>query len=187
MKYNLLAERRTRGIPRAFVEYTTSSTTGGGDQADFQALPVDLTTQEEDAIEAFLTPDLRGQKSRGSVTNRSGTDWISAVYDALCAAARDECPDEGILDRIFESYRVSERDVRSAFEDYRKLSSGVRSRVFRPAVMKTMMELVALAHRRRVLGLRRFVLTLPAPSFVPSRPRSHPDRTGSEGRAVLSQ
>ncbi len=150
VKYNLLAERRTRGIPRAFVEYTTFLDDWRREIKRIStALPVDLTTQEEDAIEAFLTPDLRGQKSRGSVTNRFGTDWISAVYDALCAAARDECPDEGILDRIFESYRASERDVRSAFEDYRKLSSGVRSRVFRPAVMKTMMELVALAHRRR--------------------------------------
>lgn len=150
LKYNLLAERHTRGFPRVFVEYTNLLNDWRREiKRISMSLPIDLTTQEEDAIEEFLTPDLRRQKNRGLVTSRFGTDWISAVYDALCVAARDECPDEGMLDRIFESYRASEHDFRSAFEDYRKLSSSVRSRIFRPAVVKSMIELVAMAHRRR--------------------------------------
>ncbi|WP_082948112.1 sulfotransferase family protein [Mycobacterium sp. 852014-52450_SCH5900713] len=150
LKYNLLAERDTRGIPRVFVEYA-------GLLDDWRreikristALPIDLTPQAADAVDEFLTPDLRRQRNRGPVTNRFGTDWISEIYDAQCMAARDECPDEEMLDHIFESYRASERDFRSALEDYRELSGGVRSRIFRPAVVKPMIELVAMAHRRR--------------------------------------
>ncbi|KLO37873.1 hypothetical protein ABW17_21295 [Mycobacterium nebraskense] len=150
LKYNLLAERHTRGMPRVFVEYTNLLDDWRREiKRISMALPVDLNTQEEHAIEEFLTPDLRRQKNHGSVTNRFGTDWISAVYDAQCVAARDECLDEGMLDRIFESYRSSEHDFRSAFEGYRQLSGGVRSRIFRPAVVKPMIELVALAHRRK--------------------------------------
>ena len=150
LKYNLLAERHTRGIPRVFVEYTNLLDDWRREiKRISMALPIDLHTQQEGAVDEFLTPDLRRQKNRGSVTSRFGTDWISAVYDAQCMAARDECPDEGMLDRIFESYRASEHDFRSAFADYRKLSGGVRTRIFRPAVVKPMMELVAMAHRRR--------------------------------------
>lgn len=150
LKYNLLAERDTRGIPRVFIEYPKLLDDWRTEiKRVSMALPIDLDTEGEDAVEAFLTPDLRRQRSLGSVTNRFGTDWISAVYDAQCMAARDECPDENILDRIYESYRASERDFRSAFEDYRKLTGGVRSRIFRPALVKPMIELVALAHRRK--------------------------------------
>ncbi|GAA4535462.1 sulfotransferase family protein [Mycobacterium paraffinicum] len=150
LKYNLLAERHTRGIPRVFVEYTSLLEDWRREIKRIStALSIDLNTLEQDAIDEFLTPDLRRQRNRGSVTNRFGTDWISAVYDAECMAARDECPDEAMLDRIFESYRASERDFRSAVEDYRKLSGGVRSRIFRPSVMKPLMELGAMAHRRK--------------------------------------
>ncbi|OBB97243.1 hypothetical protein A5781_13840 [Mycobacterium sp. 852002-30065_SCH5024008] len=150
LKYSLLAERHTRGLPRVFVEYTNLLDDWRKEIKRISAaLPIDLNTQQEDAIDEFLTPDLRRQRNRGPVTDRFGTRWISAVYDALCVAARDECPDEGMLDRIFESYRASERDIRSAYEDYRKLSGGVRARIFRPAVMKPLMELVAMAHRRK--------------------------------------
>ena len=150
LKYNLLAERDTRGIPRVFVEYPNLLDDWRREiKRISMALPIDLTTEDADAIEEFLTPDLRRQKNGGSVTNRFGADWISSVYDAQCLAARDESPDEGMLDRIFQSYRSSENDFRSAFEGYRKLSGGVRTRIFRPAIVKPMIELVAMAHRRR--------------------------------------
>ena len=49
-----------------------------------------------------------------------GKDWISPVYEELGAAARDEPLDESVLDRVFESYRASERGFQMAFEDFRK-------------------------------------------------------------------
>ena len=54
------------------------------------------------------------------MTEPFGTDWISAVYEALSAAARDEPWDESVLDRVFEAYRASERGFRTAFDDFRE-------------------------------------------------------------------
>src|SRR6185437_1854577 len=77
LKYNLLAERDTRGIPRVFVEYPNLLDDWRREiKRISMALPIDLTTEDADAIEEFLTPDLRRQKNGGSVTNRFGADWI---------------------------------------------------------------------------------------------------------------
>lgn len=150
LKYNLMAERYTRDVPRVFVEYTSLL-------ADWRkeikrisaALSVDLETGDNDAIDAFLTPDLRRQRSSGTITERFGTDWISASYDALCAAARDGSPDTVTLDRIFEAYQASEHDYRTLFEDFHTRSKSVQSRIFRPSIVKPMIELMAMVHRRK--------------------------------------
>jgi len=105
---NLLAERDTRGLPRVFVDYATSLMTGAGSKADFCSAWDRSPHRDEGAIDGFLKPDLRRQRYSGPVTEPFGTDWISAVYDALCAAARDEPCDESALDRVFEAYRASE-------------------------------------------------------------------------------
>ena len=95
------------------------------------ALAIDLSTRDEDAIEEFLTPDLRRQQHCGSVTELLGADWISTVYGALCAAARDEPLDGSALDRVFDEYRANEDRFRAAFEDFHKIHT---SRSFgRPA------------------------------------------------------
>lgn len=150
LKYSLLAERYTRGLPRVFVDY-----------ADFlddwpreikriaTTLEIDLNTQQEDAIEEFLTPDLRRQRHSGCVEGLVGTDWISAVYTMLCEAAHDEPPDEAALDGIFDSYRASEHELCTAFNDFSSLSKKMLFRFLRPSIAMPMMELVAIAHRRR--------------------------------------
>jgi hypothetical protein len=150
LKYNLLAERYTRGLPRVFVDY-----------ADFlddwpreikrisTALEIDLNTQEAAAIEEFLTTDLRRQRQCGRIDGFFGADWISAVYQALCAAARDEPLDGPALDCLFDSYRASEHELRVAFKDFRSLSRRLLFRLLRPSIAMPMMELVAIAHRRR--------------------------------------
>nr|BBX77305.1 hypothetical protein MFLOJ_10920 [Mycobacterium florentinum] len=150
LKYSLLAERYTRGLPRVFVDY-----------ADFvdnwrrevkriaTTLDIDLNTQQEDAIEEFLTPDLRRQRHSGCVQGLGGADWISTVHATLCEAAHDEPLDGAALDRIFEWYRASEHELRSAFADFRALSKRALYRFLRPSIAMPMMELVALAHRRR--------------------------------------
>jgi len=85
------------------------------------------------------------------VTEPFGTDWISTVYDALCAAARDEPCDESALDRVFEAYRASEYGFRTAFEGYRRMRKYV---LLRPSVISLIQEVLALAHRRKGLGPR---------------------------------
>lgn len=90
LKYNLLAERHTRGIPRVFVDY-------GNLLGDWHrevkrvaaALEIDLDTVDESAVEEFLTPELRRQRYGGPVADHFGADWVSAVYEALHGAAQD--------------------------------------------------------------------------------------------------
>lgn len=150
LKYNLLAERHTRDVPRVFVEYTSMLDDWREEIKRVSAgLPIDLETRDEEAIDAFLTPDLRRQRNCGPVIERFGTDWISASYHALCAAARDDSPDTATLDRVFEAYQASEHDYRTLFEDFRSRSKSVQARIFRPSVVKPMIELMAMVHRRR--------------------------------------
>lgn len=150
LKYNLLAERHTRELPRVFVEYASMLDDWRTEIKRISAaLPIDLETRDEEAIDAFLTPDLRRQRNCGPVIERFGADWISASYDVLCAAARDDSPDMATLDRIFEAYQASEHDYRTLFEDFDRRSKSVQSRIFRPSVVKPMIELMAMVHRRR--------------------------------------
>jgi hypothetical protein len=150
LKYTLLAEKRTRALPRVFVDYANLLDDWRREVKRISAaLAIDLNTRDEDAIEGFLTPDLRRQRQCGPVTELFGADWISQVYETLRAAARDEPWDGSLLDRVFEAYRASEHDFRTAFEDFRDLSNSLGFRLFRPSVMKPIFEARAMAHRRR--------------------------------------
>jgi hypothetical protein len=122
LKACLLAERHTRAVPRVFVDYANFLDDWRREiKRISKALAIDLDTRDEGAIEEFLTSDLRHQRNCGPVTDRFGTDWMSAVYEAMRAAARDEPWDMSALDRIFEAYRGSEHDFRKAFENCRAL------------------------------------------------------------------
>lgn len=150
LKGNLLAERHSRDVPRVFVEYTQLL----GDwrrevKRISSALEIDLSTEDESAVDDFLTPDLRRNRDCGPVVDRFGTDWMSAVYEAMHAAALDGPPDVSTLDRVFEAYRASEHDFRLALEDARRHSNSVTTRLLRPSIAKPLLEIVALAHRRK--------------------------------------
>ena len=124
LKANLLAERHTRAVPRVFVEYANLLDDWRRKIARIsKTLAIDLNTRDEGAIEKFLTSDLRHQRTCSPVTDRFGTDWMSAVYEAMRAAARDEPLDMSALNRIFDAYRESEHAFRMAFENCRALAS----------------------------------------------------------------
>lgn len=148
LKYSLLAERNTRGVPRVFVEYANLMEDWRREVKRISvALAVDVNTRDEGAVDEFLTTDLRHHRNRGALAEPFGSDWISPVYEALSAAARDEPWDEAVLDRVYDAYHAGERGFRTAFEDfdrYRKLN-----RLMRPSVMRLSLELLALVHRRR--------------------------------------
>lgn len=148
LKFNLLAERCTRGFPRVFVEYTSLLDDWRREIKEISgALAIDLNAWDEGVIEEFLTQDLRHHRHCGSVTEPFGTDWISTVYEALSAAARQEPWDQSALDRVFETYRASESGFRRAFEDHHRLNK--LSRLFRPPMIKLIYEFLAIAHLRR--------------------------------------
>jgi hypothetical protein len=148
LKFNLLAERDTRDLPRVFVEYANLLDDWRREVKRISvALGIDLDTRDEGAIEEFLTPNLYHQRHCGPVTEPFGTDWISVVYEALRAAARDEPWDQSALDRVFATYRASEHGFRTAFENCQRLHK--LNRFIRPSILKLRYEIVAMAHRRR--------------------------------------
>jgi hypothetical protein len=148
LKFNLLAERHTRGLPRVFVEYANLLDDWRREIKRISAaLPIDLDTQDEGAVEEFLKQDLHRQRYCGPVTEPFGTDWVSAVYEALSAAARDEPWDGSAMDRVFEAYRASEHGFRRAFEDFRRFHKV--NRFVRPSMLKLFGEGLAMANRRR--------------------------------------
>lgn len=150
LKCNILAERNSRGVPRVFVDYANLLDDWRREMKRISTeLPVELHTQDEDAIEEFITPGLHRQRHCGPVTDLFGADWISQVYEALHEAAQDGALDMSTLDRVFTSYRASERDFRKAFEDSRGLSNSVLFRIFRPVIARPAMEVIALAHRHK--------------------------------------
>jgi hypothetical protein len=148
LKANLLAERHTRALPRVFVEYANLLDDWRREITRISAaLGIDLNTRDEGAIEEFLTPDLHHQRHCGPVTEPFGTDWISVVYEALRAAARDEPWDQSALDRVFEVYRASEYGFRTVFEDFHRFRR--LNRLFRPSILKLNYEVLAIANRHR--------------------------------------
>ena len=151
LKYSLLSERCTRGFPRVFVEYANLLDDWRREVKRISAaLGIDLNTQDEAAVEAFLASDQRHQRHCGPVAEPFGTDWVSAVHEALRAAARDEPWDQSALDRVFEAYRASEHGFRTVFKDYRDGPRGFeRSRVLPPSIIRLGFEILAMAHRRR--------------------------------------
>ncbi|WP_082973725.1 sulfotransferase family protein [Mycobacterium sp. E2327] len=147
LKYSLLAERNTRGLPRVFVEYANLMSDWRHEMKRISAaLAIDLDTQEEPAIDEFLAPALRHHLHSGPVNEFLGSDWISATYEALSAAARDDPLDQSALDRVFETYRVSEHGFRTAFEDFHRLHR--LWRLVPISMVKVFLEANAIARRR---------------------------------------
>lgn len=120
LKYNLLAERASRAIPRVFVEYASLLRDWRTEISRIAAaLSVDLSDRDEAAIEGFLRHDLRRQRHYGEISDAFGLGWTCRVYRALSDAARDKPVDTAALDEIFDSYRASERTFRVAIEEFR--------------------------------------------------------------------
>jgi hypothetical protein len=148
LKYSLLAERDTRGVPRVFVEYSNLLEDWRREIRRIStALDIDLDNHDEDAIDDFLRPDLRHHRHSGPVTEPFGTDWINTTYQAMSAAARDQPWDELALNRVFEAYQASEHGFRTAFKDFRRYRN--LNRLLRPSMVKLSLGILAMLNRRK--------------------------------------
>jgi len=147
LKFNLLAERDTRDLPRVFVDYANLLDDWRREIKRISAaLAIDLDIGDGGAIEEFLTRDLHRQRHFGEVTDPFGTDWNSTVYEALCAAARDEPLEQSALDRVFEAYRSAEHGFRMVFQEFH--SANKANRFLRPSMFKLWLKAVAMFHGR---------------------------------------
>lgn len=147
LKYNLLAERDTRGLPRVFIDYANFLDDWRREMKRISGiLQIDLDP-DEGAVGEFLDQGLRRQRECGPVIEPFGSDWLSVSYQALRAAARDEPWDQAELDRVFREYQVTEHGFRTAIEDFHG-HFNVLYRLSR-TFMRPIFETVALAHGRR--------------------------------------
>lgn len=149
LKASLLAERKTRSVPRVFVDYGRVLDDW---RREVKRISVDLSVEldcgDEQAVDTFLTPELRHYQS-ASITDRFGAKWISSVYGILSTAAHDGPINTPALDRILDEYLASERDFRAVFEAERRYSDKAMTRVLGPTVLKWIMDVRAMAHRHR--------------------------------------
>src|SRR6202012_3810827 len=145
LKNSLLAERYTRGLPRVFVEYSYLLDDWRREVKRIStALNIDLKP-DESAINEFLAADECHQQAAGSACPEPfGTDWLTTTYGNLHrAAGGDDAWSQDELDRVFSDYRGSEQRLRTAVDNYQRVT---RAQRFIPR--KLILETAALAHRR---------------------------------------
>lgn len=120
LKYNLLAERRSRTLPRVFVEYPNLLSDWRREIARIsEALSIELTAPNEAEIDAFLDHNLHHQKHSGTPTEVFGLPLVLQVYAAFSAAARGAPLDLQAMDEIFATYSKCERTFRISLDDFR--------------------------------------------------------------------
>jgi hypothetical protein len=102
--YMLAAEAYTRDMPRVFVDYDALLADWRGEVGRIVAahgapLPK-LTGKAEEAIDAFLSPDLRHNEGQGALESLGWTGELAAeVFAWFRAAAADAAPDPDTLSR----------------------------------------------------------------------------------------
>ena len=147
LKYTLLAERDTRGVPRVFVEYSNLVEDWRREVKRISAaLGIDLGTRDDNAIDRFVCPDLRHHRRSGVIAEPFGIDWLGPTYGVVSAAARDEHWDSAALDRVFDAYRASESGFRTAMKDWRRYRNV--NWFLWPPLVKVTLEVLAKVRRR---------------------------------------
>lgn len=120
LKYNLLAERHSRGLPRVFVAYANVLDDWRTEVARIsKQLSIDLSNADEPAIDAFLDQALHRQQYAGVVRDVFGLPWLSETYNAFAAASRDVSLDTAKLDEIFAQFAACEGTFRTALDQFR--------------------------------------------------------------------
>jgi hypothetical protein len=114
--YMLAAEAYTRGLPRAFVDYDSLLRDWRGEVARIEAahaapLPK-LTEKSAQAIDRFLTPELRHNEADGGLAALGWAGELAAgVFDWFQAAAADRAPDLVALEAAGAALAARGREV----------------------------------------------------------------------------
>lgn len=109
LKYSLLAEQGSRGLPRVFVDY--GRLLGDWRQQTRRmgaTLDVDLSQPDTAAIEEFLSSNLHRQRRAPDAAPDFMLPALRTVYDAFAAAAASDAPlDVALLDRLHHAFMAS--------------------------------------------------------------------------------
>ncbi|MCM3881635.1 MAG: hypothetical protein ND807_16115 [Vicinamibacterales bacterium] len=125
LKYNLLAERHSRHLPRVFVEYAKllSDWRTEIDRIS-EGLAIALVNRDEGAIDAFLNPELRRERRSGPPRESFGQPWVGRVFAAFSSASRGATLDLQMMDETFDAYCACERTFRVASTEFRSRVGG---------------------------------------------------------------
>jgi hypothetical protein len=120
LKYNLLAERYSRGLKRTFVSFDDLLIDWRRAIAAVrQRIDVALVTSGsvEAEVDAFISP---ARRHHSDCTSPAGDpcDWIRKVYECLMSGGRGESLDERMLDSAFEEFHAAERLFRISAQSY---------------------------------------------------------------------
>jgi len=126
LKRNLLAERKSRHLPRVFIDYSELLRDWRSQISRIsKSLSMELTPDEA-AIDGFLAKDLRRQKHRNTISEPFGYPWLNQVYETLFAASKDLRVDTERLDGIYMAYRANETAFRIAHNEFQTFLNLVR-------------------------------------------------------------
>jgi hypothetical protein len=130
LKLNLVAERKSRSLPRVFLEYTNLVKDWRSETAKIaRTLPLALKPDEE-AIDNFVTADLHRQRRNCPIQEAFGNRWISQTYEILLGASRDRPIDVSSLDEIYGAYRACALAFREFVEWSSDKEAGQRVRTY---------------------------------------------------------
>lgn len=119
LKYGLLAERSSRGLPRVFVEYPNLLQDWRREVGRISTgLGINLSAADEAAIDQFVDGSLHRHKESGAPSDPFGQSWTADVYAALSAAARDLPLNLQALDAIFSAFAACERTFRVSLGEF---------------------------------------------------------------------
>ena len=120
LKYNLLAESRSRLLPRVFIEYPNWMSIWREELLRIKkVLSVDLHSPDADEVEDFLSPDLYRERHNSDPVEVFDQPWLARVYGTLSAAARGQPIDIQLMDDAFLAFRSSEKTFRVALDEFR--------------------------------------------------------------------
>jgi hypothetical protein len=118
LKRNLLAERFSRGLPRAFVDYGNFLHNWQREILRISKALNVAVEPDEASIGRFLAPDLHRQRSSTMVNETFGYSWVTRVYAILFGAAQDVEIDIPAMDEIYHAFRACERSFRIASQEF---------------------------------------------------------------------
>lgn len=120
IKYNLLAERETRGRQRTFVSYDSLLWDGPNTVdriLDTLDIPGTVDETAAAAMNEFIALDLRHHNTSAPPTSDPG-GWVSRTYDWLRLSSDGGVPNSAELDRVFREVFEADQHFHASYESY---------------------------------------------------------------------